>query len=730
MFFDHKRIIFIGIALVVLLAHLILLTDFPLLWQAVAALLLAGGLPGLLFIEWLLGASLTREERTLYSIGAGYSLMVVVMLLLSYLPGPVSRWQTFVAFDVVLVLLSLLCYRGRKGRGKEVMVAKARQALHSSYAITLAGGLSLLLVGGFFRLVTLDYAEFQGDEARAALRAAAVIQGYEDVLLIHRKGPTEILLPTVIYSLTGHLTEQMARLPFALANLTALFALFLLGWRLFGPIAGWTAAILLALDGYMIAFARIVQYQSIVFLMTVLVILLLYPCPESPPSARWRRALFLAALFLATGLLSHYEAIFAVIPATYLLAWSLIRQFRTQKSQQPFLLILALLRVLLPPILIGGILLASFYIPFILHPNFSDTYTYLAERRIGGNFPYNNLTDFFIRSTLYSTTYYLILLIGLATIALIAAYRRANRYGWVVAIPIILNLSLTALNPTWLTIGGTDYTVVFFALVLLPLILLPRLTPEARSVWLWFSIPMLIAFFFTQKPRTHVYVFFIPWALLAGMMIERGFEWLKKQVGNRVALMTSVGLVTVAVLVFGSYAYWYFIYHEVQVLRTWHENRPAGFWTIYDEAVETGIFGFPFANGWKVVGMLYQEGIITGNYATNEPDPWLPAWYTRGQNRCAADAEWFFQAAHLDEFGEFGEFGLSERGFHEWGRIEINGLLYMTIHQRTNKPLPPRTIQRATWEAAFDQDSSPDFPLNPPVVFEPLRLDFGHFKIK
>ena len=53
---------------------------------------------------------------------------------------------------------------------------------------------------------------------------------------------TKLLLPTVIYALTDHLTETTARLPFTIANFTALFALFLLGWRLFGPVAGWSAA--------------------------------------------------------------------------------------------------------------------------------------------------------------------------------------------------------------------------------------------------------------------------------------------------------------------------------------------------------------------------------------------------------------------------------------------------------------------------------------------------------
>jgi hypothetical protein len=101
----------------------------------------------------------------------------------------------------------------------------------------------------------------------------------------------------------------------------------------------------LALDGYFIGFARIVQYQSIVFLMSVLVVLLIHRFVQnegqegqvlrmgddvalSPPRALahspFRRQGQALPLFLATGLLSHYEAIFALIPALCLLAWPLL----------------------------------------------------------------------------------------------------------------------------------------------------------------------------------------------------------------------------------------------------------------------------------------------------------------------------------------------------------------------------------------------------------------------
>ncbi len=136
--------------------------------------------------------------------------------------------------------------------------------------------LSLALVAGVLRFSDLAYSEFQGDEARAVLRSAECIQGYHDALLTHKKGPVEILLPAGVYVMAQRLNEAAARLPFALLNLAGLLAVFLLGWRLYHPVAGWAAAMLLALDGYFIGFARIVQYQSVVFLMVVLTVLVLY----------------------------------------------------------------------------------------------------------------------------------------------------------------------------------------------------------------------------------------------------------------------------------------------------------------------------------------------------------------------------------------------------------------------------------------------------------------------
>ena len=75
---------------------------------------------------------------------------------------------------------------------------------------------------------------------------------------------------------------------------------------------------LLAVDGYFIGFARIVQYQSVVFLTSVLVVWLLVRTLRMPSLAG--RSLPTAAFLLGAGLLSHYEAGLVVFPALIFIA--------------------------------------------------------------------------------------------------------------------------------------------------------------------------------------------------------------------------------------------------------------------------------------------------------------------------------------------------------------------------------------------------------------------------
>ena len=733
----QRKSLLVLLALLVV-THLMVFLPLPLPLQAVGVLLLTALLPGLLWVDLLVGRSSrppTTFEYLLYAIGIGYSNMVILMLLVQALPGPVAWWQSLLAFDGVTGLLWLwLFWRSGKAQMTAEQAPLADELLLAPVAAMaskgpgqrnwlIAGGVALLLIGGFFRVSNLGYAEFQGDEARAALRPAAIIQGYDDVLLIHKKGPTEILLPTVIYSLTGHLNETTARLPFALANLTALFAIWLLGWRLLGPLAGWVAAFLLAFDGYIIGFSHIVQYQSVVILVSALVVLIAYRLLRQPEALA--RYLLLAAILLATGLLSHYEAAQAAVPVGFLLLALLWQQPRQW---------LRFVIAALPAVIVGGILLAIFYVPFVLHPNFQATYTYLVDRRVGGAFPYNNLADFFLRSAVYNSTYYVLLMIGLAIVALLWAYQRYLPKAWhyVASALVLVIIALAFWRTDGLTVGATDLMVVPFVLALLLVWLLPRLPVEERLLWLWFGAPLLVAFFFTEKPRTHIYIFFTAWALLVGMVVAHGWQTLRRRTGATVAIGAGLAAALVTTVLFGTYAYWYFVHSQVEVLQNWQTQRPAGYWVPYSEPDNKAIFGFPLANGWKVVGTLYAEGQIAGDYETNEKEAWVPAWYTRGERRCQRTAQWFFQIDNLEPFDEGDRLYMEHilrQGFEKWGKVTINGADRMIIYKRTGvhhdfpTQLPTETLPvyaLPDYEPRFDQLAQPHFPLTYPEVNQPI----------
>ncbi len=646
---QRERQLIAPLLLLALLAHLGLFLNLPFWIQSGSALLLMGWLPATLLLRLLLGPpnadAVSRAERLLYIVGMGYGIIVLGMLGLSYVPGPIPRWLAFTTFDLLLFLLLVLYWRASHAQSSAPVVASSDPTTVAQRGWLLVGVLVLAIVGGFLRFPALGYAEFQGDEARAMLRAAEVIEGFDGSLFEHRKGPTEILLPAAPYVLMDRIDETAARLPFAVANFCALFGILLLGWRWFGPLAGWVAAMLLALDGYLIAFARIVQYQSIIFLTVVLVLLILqrlalHNVQGDSSTARLRGGLAvwltLASFLLATGLLSHYEAILVLVPALLLL-WQIMRAGVG---------LARLLLAALPAIGVGSAMLALFYIPFIRYPTFGNTFEYLAYKRIGEEFAYNNLGDYFIRSTLYSSTYAFGLMTLLAVAGLWQRYRRGlGRLGTLLGIALLVGVALTFWRPDWLTVAGTDMTWLFFVGALGLAILMPDRQQGERAVWLWFGAVLVLAIFFTATPNTHVYNFYFGWALVGGLVSSQLWHWLAPR--RRWLAGAGAAVAATIILLLGYYEYSLFIRNDVEVLRTWPENRPRGYWSAYEVPIRSSIFGFPHHNGWKAVSVMAARGTLQGAFETNTKD-WIVDWYTRGLGSCPRDQRYYILADKVE----------------------------------------------------------------------------------
>jgi hypothetical protein len=306
---------------------------------------------------------------------------------------------------------------------------------------------------------------------------------------------------------------------------------------------------------------------------------------------------------------------------------------------------------------------------------------------------------------------------------------------------VILVLALTFWRSDWFSVGAVDFIFAPFIAAFVLVWLLPRLSAGERALWLWFGAALILAFFLTSKPRSHIYIFFTPWALLAGSVIALGWRTLQQQTNRTIALVAGAVAVTVTTVVFGLYGYWYFIHNQVEVLRTWPAHHPAAYWQPYAEPDNKALFGFPLANGWKVVGALYDQGMIQGNFETNEKEAWVPAWYTRGAERCGRSADWYFEIDNLEPWGTGDQLAMEHflrSGFEKWGKVEINGVDRMIIYKRTglraefpnhapNDGL--RTFNLNEYALTYDLLASPFFTLTYPAIEasigNPLHINLG-----
>jgi len=628
-----------------LAAQLLLWNNALALTLRVTLLLIALALtPGALLVEWLLGARYGNDdaswlEKLLYGLGAGFALLVTTALAVSFLPGGVTAWQIMAPPNLIGIVAALALWR-RTGRQHPLAPTHDNTQRfpwpdRRSFWVSV---LLVLLVGSALRLPNLGYSEFQGDEARVMLRASEVIEGYENALFAHQKMPGEILVETALYAVTQQMTESAARLPFTIAGLTALLGMLLLGARLFGPVAGVSAGLLAALTGYFVAFARIVQYQSLVLLTVVLTLLVLWRMLEARQDL-WRY-FTVAALLLATGVLAHYEAVGILAPVLYIV-W---RLWRGGVS------VTALLRALPLPLLTFATPVLLFVAPFVQDPTFSAAYAYAVGYRVdAGGFPYNNLVDFFQRASLYGTAYYVVLMTMFVFIALVSVYRRTlpARAVWLLALLTGGGLLLTFLQPSWLLINGVDHTWFFFAAALAFPLVAPRVTPAERLIWWWFAPLVVLALFVVQHPNSHVYTFFAPWVLLAGLVLARATDWLAATFSPRAARATGLVMGVALIAIFGFYLQRLFVHTEVEVLRQWPQQRPPGYWMPFDMPPEVAIFGFPHNSGWKVIGVQYAEGTLSGNFLTNEK-PEVVDWYTRGAGACPRGNRYYIVASRTE----------------------------------------------------------------------------------
>jgi len=224
----------------------------------------------------------------------------------------------------------------------------------------------------WLRLVYLGYSNFQGDEIKAMFRPLPG-QNLWQFLMVQRKGPIQFLITYFIkYFDPTYLNHFLLRLPFAIAGILAVYFFFKLVKLHFGKKIALYSSLLFSLNGLLVAFSRIVQYQSfsIMFMLAALYLFSLSIKKEAWKYKGW----YVGMLFWGFSMLAHYDGLFA-LPFVAFVAYKWFKRNDDSTKQKLFNLVGASL--------LGALPVIGFYVPLLLSAS-DATLTYWLDRTSGG----------------------------------------------------------------------------------------------------------------------------------------------------------------------------------------------------------------------------------------------------------------------------------------------------------------------------------------------------------
>ena len=702
----------LGCSGIEIMLHLALLLPLPSLWGQLAALLLLLA-PGALLALALFGAEADAAERGFLALAGAVGVLPPLLLALHALPGPLPGWLVLVVADALGLGAGWALWRGSVVSGQWSAVSGRRAVIGGQWSVVSGqwaegGGqtskaarphrwlvlpLALALAT---RLWGLGVAEFQGDEAYALMLAKGVVHGQAEILLVHMKGPVEALLPTGGLAVTGTTSELAARLPFALAGVGLVLGVWALAGRLLGgrrgDVMGWVAAMGVACDGLLVAFGRMVQYQTVVLLLAAAALWLTWRFYAGGAARRYLAA---AAFCAAVAVLAHYDGAY-IAPA---LAWLVVAGgLRRGWRLRAWAANLAL------PLAVGLGLTLSFYVPFVLHEHFRQTLSHLETRSGQGGGPaalFNNLAGYAVMLSVY-TTRYAAAAMGLALLATLAAllalFLRPRVVGWALAGLLVAGALLATLTPTVLASGpGVSWAGWLLIPPLLALALAPRLPVALRALVLWLAGPLVAHTFLIADPRTHFYTTHAAGWLLVAWGVATLVERLPRL---RPALATvGAALLTLSLT-----------YTGLVFLRPWPEFERAYPATLLPffappggKLPDDGLFAFPHRDGWKTVAALFQQGVLRGTMDSNQ-ELFATGWYLRGQFKCLREPDYFLTANGATPL-------FIPPGYALFGTVMVDGVRATDIYSREPVAGPPQVFEAADYAAAFDAAPVPNFPL-------------------
>jgi len=221
------------------------------------------------------------------------------------------------------------------------------------------------------RFLNLSYSELSDDEKKARIRGG---DNLLEFFMEQRKGPVQFLVTEITTSITKDPRNEFSlRAPFTLFNIFSVIVCYFVVYRLIkSKPASFVTAFLFLTNGFITGFSRIAQYQNLNLFFS-LSALLFYSFLIDKDKKLYTFSL-IGILFFCLSVLSHWDAVFYLIPMAYIFIKFLKRKNLSKEYK---------IRLIIYNFVLGCFLLLPFMIPYLASQlNNPDNIRYFG-RRVG-----------------------------------------------------------------------------------------------------------------------------------------------------------------------------------------------------------------------------------------------------------------------------------------------------------------------------------------------------------
>ncbi len=435
------------------------------------------------------------------------------------------------------------------------MFLKTRIFLKNNYLLLI-----VIVIASVLRFTHLGYSDYQGDEIKALFMPGSDETATE-FLLDQRKGPVQFLITMIVSFINpGYDNQLLTRLPFAIASFLAVILFYKFVEIIFGKKVAFFASFFFATNGFLVAFARIVQYQSFILFFEFLALYLLSLAAYKPNNKYNVVFIYLGLSAWAMSILSHYNGIFIAPFAFYFL----YKWFKTASYNYKF----KLFNFILAGSVSAGLLLA-FYVPFVFSIK-DATLAYWSNRVSGGD---GKVSSSYYLFTVYQPIYVIHMYVGLFVLGLLTFIKRN-----------------------------------FFSHI------------EKFLVILWGLLPLIFLELVINLPGTHIFNYLVPGMIMMGFGVNFIHEVLGRVLRQKILcnFVFSIGVFTVFTFI-ALQSYFIFVDHkseypwENEKFFVWNFSKPSA-------SYHLSLFGFPYSREWEEVRNFIKLQSASSFYTTNERD--------------------------------------------------------------------------------------------------------------